>query len=228
MGFSAEDKTILVVDDETDLCEILQFDLEDVGYQTLAASHAVEALEIINDKHVDLVVSDIRMPGGDGIHLLDSLRKKDPRDPPIIFVSGFADITLEEAYSKGVANVFSKPLATDNLLDYIKFTLLDPMERWKKTCEWQQTVRIERDFPTIAGSKENRCPLVGRGGAFLFLERDFPRLGTEFYFKLNFEDVHSSLEGVGICRWQRNSKEHSKSNGVGLEFKELSDESIVS
>ena len=53
--------------------EILELELEDAGYNTEVASQAHEALDVLDDKHIDLIVSDIRMPGGDGVFLLDSV-----------------------------------------------------------------------------------------------------------------------------------------------------------
>src|SRR6478736_4081441 len=91
-------KTILVVDDEVDLCEILQFDLEDAGFKVFIAFRASDALAILQKHKVDLIVSDIRMPGGDGVYLLGEVRKQHFENPPVIFVSGFADVTLAEAF----------------------------------------------------------------------------------------------------------------------------------
>ncbi|SMF62085.1 response regulator [Pseudobacteriovorax antillogorgiicola] len=229
MGFNPEEKTILVVDDEADLCEILQFDLEDVGYKTLTASQAHEALNQIEKNHVDLVVSDIRMPGGDGVYLLDSLREKDIENPPVVFVSGFADITVDEAYHKGVNSVFSKPLATEKLLSYIEFSLKEPMERWKRQTDWTKESSIQLSFASISEAKKSHKLAVGRGGAFVALEDSLPRASETFHFKFDIEDSQSTLEGLAVCRWQRNSagEEERHPKGVGIEFLELTDASIV-
>ena len=228
MAFSPEEKTILVVDDEADLCEILQFDLEDIGYQTLTASQAHEALEQISSHHVDLIVSDIRMPGGDGIFLLDSLREKDPSAPPIVFVSGFADITIDEAYHRGVNSVFSKPLATEKLLEYIEFSLKEPMERWKRQTDWNKEHSIEKKYSSLEEAANGRDLVIGRGGAFIRLEDNLPRPSETFHFKFDIEDTQSTIEGLAICRWQRNTtNKDSQPKGIGIEFLELTDASIV-
>ncbi len=227
MGYNAEEKSILIVDDEADLREILQYDLEDVGYQTFTAPEAHEALKIISENNIDLVISDIRMPGGDGIFLLDSLRKNDFRDPPVILVSGFSDITPAEAFHKGVVHFLPKPLATEILLEYIKLSLLDPMERWKKKSEWIVATRFERSFPSVESAINDNLLLLGKGGIFVHMKKNLPRLNSTCYFKFTFENTQSNLEGIATCKWQRNLLREPHLNGVGLEFRELTDESIV-
>lgn len=227
MGFDPKNKTILVVDDEADLCEILQFDLEDAGYNTFIANQAHEALEKIEQNAVDLVVSDIRMPGGDGVFLLDSLRAQDLASPPVIFVSGFADITVDEAYHKGVNSVFAKPLATERLMEYIEFCIESPMERWKKRSNWEDAPILKVKLP----EKEDRkvpSPIIGRGGAFIPLDQPLSWNSEKVHLRIEIPETQSTIEGLGICRWQRTSSSQSDlPKGVGIEFLELSDESIV-
>ena len=67
-------KSVLVVDDEEDLREILRFELEDQGYNVLEADGVDEALSRLSKNHVDVVVSDIRMPERSGIELLKEIR----------------------------------------------------------------------------------------------------------------------------------------------------------
>ena len=222
MALNPVEKTILIVDDEADLCEILQFDLEDAGYQTLIASQAHEALDVLKNKEADLVVSDIRMPGGDGIFLLDALREKHFEIPPVIFVSGFADISVEEAYHKGANGVFSKPLATDSLLDYLAFTLNDPQDRWKKKSEWKSAIEINIETKSVEAALESKQITFGRGGFFINLDDTLPRTNEQIHFKLNFKESNTIIEGLGVCRWQRNTGEgKTLPKGIGIEFLEL-------
>ncbi|MFW7379060.1 MAG: response regulator [Oligoflexus sp.] len=228
MAFEPSEKTILIVDDEVDLCEILQFDLEDAGFQTHSANQAYQALDLLQQYPIDLVISDIRMPGGDGIVLLDAIRKKDFQDPPVIFVSGFADISVEEAYHRGVSGIFSKPLCSEKLLEYIQLVLQTPMERWKRRSDWDQSPAFEISCKSLDDCKQNACVRLGRGGIFIRSEGKLPRPGDLIHIKCNIEDRHSQIEGLAICRWLRNrhiSNAHVR--GIGLEFMELNDESIV-
>lgn len=228
MAFEALEKTILVVDDEIDLCEILQFDLEDAGFRTFAANHGNEALEVIEREPVDLVISDIRMPGGDGVTLLDELRKRDFQHPPVIFVSGFADISVEEAYHRGVNAIYAKPLCSEKLLETVQFSLTPAMERWKRRSDWGEYAKIKINCRSLEDLKGNHLLSLGRGGMSVKEPEWLPRVGELVYFNCQFESSKSSIEGLGICRWMRNRpRSDAKNRAIGLEFLELNDESIV-
>jgi CheY-like chemotaxis protein len=66
-------------------------------------------MEVLKANHVSLVLSDVRMPGGDGVQLLESIRTRDPKLPPVIFVTGFADLSEAECMAKGANRVIAKP-----------------------------------------------------------------------------------------------------------------------
>ncbi len=108
-----KDVTILIADDEEDLKKALVFEFSRKGYKMLDASNGVEALNMVRDAKngkVDIIITDIRMPNGDGIGLLDAVRREDPGLPVLIFMTGFADITPEEAIKRGAYAIFPKPL----------------------------------------------------------------------------------------------------------------------
>ncbi|MBM4293984.1 MAG: response regulator [Deltaproteobacteria bacterium] len=63
-------KTILVVDDDLNLRNLLEEELRENGYQVLVAGNAMEALAIVQNQPLDLVILDIRMPGMDGLEAL--------------------------------------------------------------------------------------------------------------------------------------------------------------
>src|SRR5258708_2581984 len=104
-----KDHTLLIVDDEVDLREVLTYSLQRVGFKVLEAANGKEAFDIIKKQKIDLVVSDIQMPGGNGIELLDNIRANHHELPVLLFLTGFADISVEEAYNKGAEALFSKP-----------------------------------------------------------------------------------------------------------------------
>ena len=91
------DAVALVVDDEADLLEIAATYLEEMGYQTLRAANAREALAISEpERRIDLVVTDVIMPGGiNGVELAKKLRETHPR-VRIVYSSGFPSRALAE------------------------------------------------------------------------------------------------------------------------------------
>lgn len=225
------EKTILVVDDEVDLCEILQFDLEEAGYRTIASHQAHHALEVIARQTVDLVISDIRMPGGDGAYLLDQVRHCHHAQPPVIFVSGFADISSEEAYHRGVSAIFTKPLASEKLLDYVGFLLTPPRKRWKKHRDWNEFPLIQLHQTRLKEPSAPSAIKLGRGGMMIMDSANqltLPRPNDLISVRCFVEDQQSSIEGLAVCRWQRpRSLDAHRIRGIGVKFLELTDESIM-
>ncbi len=222
----ASQKTILVVDDEVDLCEILQFDLEDSGYSVRTAYRAGEALDVLQKNAIDLIVSDIRMPGGDGVYLLGEVRKRHFEHPPIIFVSGFADVTVAEAFHKGVVACISKPLSFDTLLQAVQFHLKDKSVRWTDRDLPEPQRRYERNLSSLAQAEADISVLLGRGGLFLRIDEELPRLDEVVKVSLNLQKEGLKLEGLAACRWIRNATGPKHPRGAGLEWLQLTPASV--
>lgn len=114
---------VLIVDDEPSLCEILAFNLENAGYETVIANGGYQALEIVKSRAIDVIVSDIRMPNGSGIELLDSIKKIMPDKPVLLFITAYADLSVDTMYKKGAAAVLGKPVKPVELLAEIERAL---------------------------------------------------------------------------------------------------------
>lgn len=120
--------TLLVVDDETDIAEELCEFLSDEGYRTILCSSLTQARAKIHDIHarggvIDLVISDLRMPGGSGVDLIAVARDLN-MDAPFILVTGHGDIVNDAAQTSGLAAsgaalVLKKPVEIDRLLEEI-------------------------------------------------------------------------------------------------------------
>lgn len=115
-----EDFTLLIVDDEEGIRKSLEGHFSLDGYRVLTAAGGVEALEIIKKEPIDFVISDIRMPEGDGVSLLKDVRRHNPDVPVIIMVTGFSEFTKEEAVSLGAMDLLSKPFDLDVIDKYIQ------------------------------------------------------------------------------------------------------------
>ena len=111
--------TLLIVDDEEMLRETIVFDFKRKGFNVLEAASGAQAFEIVKKNKIHLVVSDMRMPGGDGMSLLESIRAYDPALPTVIFVTGFADVTEDQAIAKGARKVLSKPFDRKILMNSV-------------------------------------------------------------------------------------------------------------
>lgn len=114
------DKRVLVVDDESEIRDIFSYELDYLGAKPVQASNGREAFDLFNQSKFDLVISDIRMPGGDGMQLLKLIREKHPERPYVILLTGFADTTREGALAAGATNLFAKPFQLDEVFAFIE------------------------------------------------------------------------------------------------------------
>lgn len=109
-------KSILIVDDEPDIREILEYEFNDRGYKTFAAESINTAQSILTKHKIDIVLTDVRMPDGSGIKLLKYIMKHTQQHvPKVILVTGYADISEEEAREIGATAILSKPIDYDEL-----------------------------------------------------------------------------------------------------------------
>lgn len=111
---------ILVVDDEDGIRESLTTILELEGFKAVSASGGIEAIDLLRANKIDFVISDVRMPHGDGVYLLKYVKENFPDIPHIVLISGFAEITVKEVKELGGVDLLSKPQDIDLLIEMIK------------------------------------------------------------------------------------------------------------
>lgn len=118
-----KDFNLLIVDDEDELRELLASHFEMEGYNLFTAGGGYEALEIVKNNNIDFIISDVRMPKGDGIMLLGKVHEMKSDAPIIVLVTGFAKLTREEALEKGALDLLEKPINLEQIEKYIKEAL---------------------------------------------------------------------------------------------------------
>ena len=117
-------KRVLVIDDEPDILELLAEELEFEGFSTVQASSGNEALEILETQSFDAIISDFKMPNGNGEVVLDFVKSDSYKESPVFyFVSGQADMSFQDALKEGVNKFFYKPFDLDELLAALKADL---------------------------------------------------------------------------------------------------------
>lgn len=108
-------RSVLVVDDERDMCDLLVDFLSREGYEVDAAHTGPEALARVRDQDYDVVVTDLRMPGMDGIEVLREVKALRP-DVPVILITAFGSIDLAiEAMKAGAFYFVTKPFKMPQL-----------------------------------------------------------------------------------------------------------------
>jgi DNA-binding response OmpR family regulator len=116
------DRKILVVDDETDIREILQFNLENAGYAVDTAASAEEALEIVSPEH-GLILLDVMMGGMSGYKMAEHLRAQN-NNIPIIFLTALnAQTDLLTGFSSGADDYITKPFSIQEVVARVKAVL---------------------------------------------------------------------------------------------------------
>ncbi|MCF8465909.1 MAG: response regulator [Sneathiella sp.] len=116
---------ILLAEDDEHLRPFLARSLENAGHEVIAFSDGEDALPVLGTGQVDLLISDIVMPGMNGIELARIAKEKEP-DLPVIFITGFSAVAMEALETvNGVSKVLSKPFHLNSLVEAVKNALLD-------------------------------------------------------------------------------------------------------
>ncbi len=118
----ADKKTVLVADDMEDVIENIQLILGEDEYNYLNANSGEEAMKILMANDVDLVITDIAMPGGNGLELIKSMKKL-ASPPKIVLVTGYASMFPEDEEAKADA-VIEKPWDNNDLIQTVKGLLI--------------------------------------------------------------------------------------------------------
>jgi len=140
---------ILVVDDERAIRNTLKDILTYEKYEVDEAANALEALEKIQATMYDVILCDIKMPGMDGIELLDKI--KEQSDAQVIMISGHGNIdTAVEAIRKGAYDYISKPLDLNRLL----VTLRNALDRSRLLAESQMLRKKVFKYNEIIGDSK--------------------------------------------------------------------------
>ena len=149
---------VIVVDDEAAIREAVQQWLELSGFEVRACASATEALALVDRDFPGIVVSDVRMPGSDGLQLLDKLLQIDS-DLPVILVTGHGDVPMAvQALRQGAYDFIEKPFTPERLLDSVRRAL----DKRRLVCENRQLRqqvadkgRIESQLIGISRPMEN-------------------------------------------------------------------------
>ncbi len=133
----------LIAEDDADLRDLLQDDLEDAGYETIVAVEGKAALARLEKEteHLDLLITDVNMPGLTGYELLKVARTKRP-EIPVIVITAFGSVEQAvEMVKNGAFQYLTKPFETSELLQTITTAL-------QKSAPQREQARLRREIPT--------------------------------------------------------------------------------
>ena len=120
-----------IVEDEVDLREPLATEFESWGCEVFQAGDGKAAFELVQRHKIDAVVTDVRMPGGDGVELLAKIKDLNDAVPVVMLITGFADLSKEDAYDLGAECILAKPFSLDEILAAVRRIVTDRDVRWR-------------------------------------------------------------------------------------------------
>jgi two-component system, NtrC family, response regulator AtoC len=142
---------ILVVDDELNMRLVLKTLLKKEGYDVATASDGLEALKILKNGDVDVVVTDMKMPRLDGMGLLDRVMNDYPLTPVILITAHGTVATAVDALKKGAFDYITKPFEQDELKNVIKKAV--------------RTHQLNEDEPVLSIDEIDRQGIIGSSDA---------------------------------------------------------------
>lgn len=145
---------ILIIDDEPKMCKVLTFALEPDGYTVTTAENAERGLEIFEGGAFDLVVTDLKMPGKDGLFVLGEVKRRDPKVEVIMMTAYATAQNAVDAMKKGAYDYIIKPFEMDEL----KLKVRHIMEKRDLA---EQNVQLRRELK----DKYSLDNMVGQSGA---------------------------------------------------------------
>jgi len=133
--------SILVVDDEEDIRDILEIALKDIGYTVFLAENGEKAFEIFKSQRPDIVITDIKMPVMDGIELLKRIKQENP-ETQVLMITGHGDMDLTISSLKNQAMDFiTKPINVD-ILEIAVEKAVERIVSKQKLLEYTQKLEV--------------------------------------------------------------------------------------
>lgn len=108
-------ESVLIVDDSYDMLEVLQRNLKALKFHTYQASNVNDAIEILGESKIDLLITDLQMPEVSGMHLVNYVSEHHP-DIPVLAITGYPSVSgAVEAIKAGALDYLTKPFTTEEL-----------------------------------------------------------------------------------------------------------------
>lgn len=142
---------ILIIDDEKNYLIVLEDLLSEEGHHVLTAESGAEGLDLVKNNDLDVVITDMKMPGMDGMEVLEQVRAWDP-DLPVIMMTAFGTVgKAVEAMKKGAFHYILKPFENEELKVLVQ-----------KAVEHHQIVRQNRQMKGILEERHHFHNIIGK------------------------------------------------------------------
>lgn len=222
-------KSILIIDDEPDLLEIIEYNLVKEGFRVFKTEDGAAGIEMARDAKPDLILLDLMMPGMNGYEVCEAIREDDAiKKIPIIFLTAKDDESSEiEGLNKGADDYITKPISTVKLISRVKAVLRRYEQMDEETDRiYVHDLEINRDrYVVIRDGEEYQLPrkefellyyLASRKGKVMDRQTLLNRVwGDNIYVVDRTVDVH-----VRKIREKLGDHYIETVKGVGYRFKE--------
>ena len=203
--------------------EIFAAWFRNLGCTVTEAVDGQDALNALTHEHFDAVVTDVRMPKVNGIELVQHLHRSGRYTPVVIFVSGFVDMSLPDAFDLGVEAVLSKPCEKSALVSAVRRSLLRRALIFEPPSAIAPPAAENYLREVFSHGLTGARVALGRGGLSVNIRRKFTQ-DEVIGFSLSFaEGTLRSLAGWGLIRWSESSSEGTR---IGIEFLYLEEETL--
>lgn len=211
-----KESSVLLVEDEPLLRETMEAWIKQKAGRVLGVENGQEALRLLAGENIDLIISDVRMPVMDGIALVKQLNRAGGGKPAVIFISGFSDLSLREAYDLGIEGVVEKPIDRGELLKLMQRSVAGADELWREPPAAGPVAQLKASFQSLAAALKEKRIAFGRRG-FCIRSAGILREGP-VEFNVDFEADRRALCGQGVVRWSA-----PEEGEVGIEMAHVGD-----
>lgn len=210
---------ILAVDDELGMLDLIRVLFKKFNFFIETAHSGNQAWEILAKHEFDLVLTDVRMPDGDGIDLAQKIRSKHPSRPSILFMTGFSDLLNEEIFHLGAEGKFTKPFDNNAVRAAIETCMLLPYLRWNKPpIPDKHRILLQHTGKSTELLTNDNSVHFGRGGFFAAYSKSLPDKNSIISFEIMIEQpIPTIFTGSGIVRWSHQRSKNVPA-GIGVEI----------
>lgn len=214
---------VLIVDDEEDLCMVLDEYLKDIGFEVDFLTDPTQVMSFLHNKQVDIILSDISMPNMDGFELLKEVRSKYKDYPVFMFMTGYTS-NRDNLKNSGASIIIDKPIDFD-LLYYqmMQFYIEDMTENGRM-------LRVKKSLRCLVNNEvETNIENISLGGLFLNvpdneINNTLFQVGQKLSVKFQISLAHPELNVECEIIWKRDKAECDDPAGVGITFENLGEQ----
>lgn len=162
---------ILVIDDEKGLCKMLEAILGDLGYRVTVFTDPIKAVKSFEPHNYSMVITDVKMPGMNGIEVLKKIKKID-QDVPVLVITGYATVELSiQALRSGAFDILTKPFEPEEMLNRVR-NALRHNELEEENLHLRQELKGQEQFGDVIGTSSELLKVLNT--AKKIARRDIP------------------------------------------------------